>query len=373
MIREALNDFAVRNARVFEGRERTVGASEVGTCMRRTFYVKRGGERDSEHTNSWGATARATVFENHFWIPALRAQFGERLLFAGEQQETFALGLLSSTPDGLIVALDSDVLAPLGVDDIGGDGSLVVECKTIDPRAKLDGPRLDHALQAQAQLGLLHALTSHRPEYALISYTDASSWDRIHEFPIRRDPVVFANTQKRAAAIMSARSAEELAPEGWVGGGGECCYCPFTRACGRARTAVPDTDNVADPQFVAEVRDLALAYEAHRGEVDAATSKVRELQNEIRERLRTKGLRRAAGDDFSIMWSPVKGRQGTNTKALAAAAAAAGIDVTQFETVGDPTDRLTISVQNSEALTRGSGPTPAAATAAGGMYERLEV
>ena len=43
------------------------------------------------------------------------------------------IGFLSGTPDALLIALDPDTLAPLGVTDIGGDGSLIVEAKTIAP------------------------------------------------------------------------------------------------------------------------------------------------------------------------------------------------------------------------------------------------
>ena len=62
---------------------------------------------------------------------------------------------------------------------------------------------------------------------------------------------------------------------------------------------------------------------------------------------RAKGLRRVAGDDFSIVWSPVKGRQSFDVKALKAAAIAAGVDVAQFETIGEPTDRLDVRVQGT--------------------------
>jgi hypothetical protein len=357
MIREALAAYAATNARAFEDRAQTIGASDIGQCARKVFWTKMEGDpeygagRDPEYADGWGARVRGTVFENHFWVPAMRARFGERLLFAGEQQETFALGFLSGTPDGLLVALESDALAGLGVADIGGDSSLVIEGKTIDPRARLDGPRLEHTYQAQVQLGLLHALTRHRPEYALLSYADASFWDLVYEFPIRRDPAIFAAAQQRASTIMLARTAEELKPEGWIAGGAECGYCPFTRACGRARSAVPsNTDTDAHPQLVAELADLARAVKRLEAETDAAGAKLRGAQNEIRERMRANGLRRVASDGVSITWSAVRGRPAYDVPKIREAAAAAGIDVEQFRTVGDPTDRLIIQVESSEAI-----------------------
>jgi hypothetical protein len=49
----------------------------------------------------------------------------------------------------------------------------------------------------------------------------------------------------------------------------------------------------------------------------------------------------------------VKGRQGLDVKALSAAAAAAGVDVSKFETIGDPTDRLDIRVREARFLATG--------------------
>jgi hypothetical protein len=350
MIREALAEFATSTARTFEAREQTVGASDVGRCARAVYFEKNEGDpafgapRNPDAVDGWGAPLRGSIYEKYVWEPALRAKFDERLLFAGEQQETFALGFLSATPDALIVSLDSDALAPLGVPDIGGDGSLVAECKTIDPRAKLDGPRLAHAYQAQVQLGLIHALTRHRPEYAVITYTDASFWDLTYEFPIRRDPAIFETAQRRAQQILTAQSATALAPEGWIAGGRECDRCPFSRACGNMRAAVPAQAGRPSAQLTAEV--IALAHEAKRieAELDAATAAYRGTQNEIKERLRAANVRRVVGDGVSVLWSAIKGRPSYDWPAIREAAGAAGIDLTQFERTGDASDRLVIQV-----------------------------
>lgn len=203
MIAQALDAYVRSHARIFADRTSTVGASDVGQCSRKVFYSKNEGDpdygapRNPDFVDGWGASMRGRIFEECFWVPALRERYGERLLYAGERQQTFVLGFLSATPDALLIGLEPDVLAPLGVSDIGSDRSLVIECKTIDPRAKLDGPRIEHTYQAQVQLGLLHALTDHRPEYALISYSDASFWDLVYEFPIRRDPEIFETAQRR--------------------------------------------------------------------------------------------------------------------------------------------------------------------------------
>jgi hypothetical protein len=46
---------------------------------------------------------------------------------------------------------------------------------------------------------------------------------------------------------------------------------------------------------------------------------------------------------FRVTWSPVKGRPSWNFPALRSAAAAAGLDLQSFETVGEPTDRLVVT------------------------------
>jgi hypothetical protein len=358
MITEALNAFA-DTARNSSGQSRssTCGASEIGQCIRKTFFVKNADDpvyairRDAGFVDGWGAQLRGTAFEQAFWTPALRAKYGDRLKFAGDQQRSFESGFLSATPDALLTGVPSDVLAPLSVPDIKSD-CLLLEAKTIDPRVKLDGPKPEHAFQTVVQLGLVREITSFAPEYAVISYADASFWSEVTEFAVKFDPTIYDNAKRRAAKIMTANKASELPPEGWISGGHECKYCPFAKTCGIEWRAMPSaSDATADPQFVAEARDLAREAKRYQAEADAATVKLRMTQNEIRERLRAKGLRRVNGDDFSITWAPVKGRQSFDMKALKAAAIAAGVDITQFETIGESTDRLDVHVQSTLSMT----------------------
>jgi hypothetical protein len=81
-----------------------------------------------------------------------------------------------------------------------------------------------------------------------------------------------------------------------------------------------------------------------RAEAETATQRQRAAEEDIRERLRAKGLRRVAGDDFTVVWSPVRGRPSYDMKSIREAAAKAGLDLAEYETVGDPTDRLVIRV-----------------------------
>jgi len=201
-------------------------------------------------------------------------------------------------------------------------------------------------------MGLFGELTPYRPEWAVISYANASFLDDVVEFPVHFDPAIFASAKARAAEIMTAESPEDLRPEGWIAGGRECEYCAFNQACGRIRHAVPPAPmkEPPDPQFVAELSDLARLAKERRRIVESATAALRTVEHEIRERLRGKGLRRVTDDGVSITWSPVKGRPSYDMQGIREAAQKAGVSLDEFVTVGEPTDRLTITIRDAASV-----------------------
>lgn len=347
MIKSALNSYAATTERSWASdRSQTVGASDVGQCARKVFWSKNegdpqyGAQRDPDYVDGWGAKVRGSFYENHFWVPAMRAAYGERLLFAGTEQKTFVSGFLSATPDGLLIGLQPDEVAP------GSGTEVCTECKTVDPRTNLTEAKVENVFQTHIQMGLIRELTPYKPTHSILSYTDASFWSEIKEFVIPFDEKVYEGGKARAAQIMTATSAAELKPEGWIAGGKDCEYCPFTKACGITRRSVPETDAKPDPQFVAECADLAVAIKALEGRRDDADEQMRELQQQMRDRLREHGVRKIPG---VVSWSSVKGRQSYNNKAIQQAAIAAGVDIEQFSTVGEPTDRLTIQLKDAAA------------------------
>lgn len=339
MIKDSLEAFVQATKKVWkEPRTATVGASEIGLCARRVHWTKVGQSHSDGHEENWGAQVRGSAIESHFWHPALKRKFGRRLLISGEQQRTLRKGTLSATPDGLVVGLPRDALKHLGVADVGAGGCILVECKSIDPRVNLVKEKEENAYQVQVQLGLVRALTKHKPEYALISYVDASFWDEVMEFPVKFDPRVFAEAQRRAAEIMQG-PAKALKPEGYIAGGKECEYCPFTQPCGVIRRSVPERERAADPQLVAELTDAVAEILEVESQAEELTKKQRELEQDLKNRMREKGVRRIPG---LVVWSAVKGRKSYDNKAIREAAAARGVDVEALSTVGDPTDRLQI-------------------------------
>jgi len=348
MIKHALNSYAASTERQWASdRSQTVGASDVGQCARKVFWLKNegdptyGAQRDPEYVDGWGAKVRGSFYENHFWVPAMRAAYGDRLLFAGAEQKTFVSGFLSATPDGLLTGLQPNEVAP------GSGAEVCAECKTADPRTNLTEAKVENVFQTHIQMGLIREMTPYKPTHSILSYTDASFWSEIKEFVIPFDPQVYEVGKARAAQIMTATSASELKPEGWIAGGHDCEYCPFTRACGITRRSVPEAEAKPDPQFAAEMADMAALAKRLEADGKATEAELRTVQQAIRDRLREKGVRKIPG---IVSWSHVKGRQSYNNKAIQQAAIAAGVDIEQFSTVGEPTDRLTISLPASAGV-----------------------
>lgn len=310
MIAAALHAFAEASQRQFmQDRSQTVGASSVGRCARQTYFEKNEGDpvygspRDVGAPQRWGATLRGSMMENHFWEPALRAVFGDRLLFAGAAQRTLIDGFLSATPDGLLTGLAANALAELGVADIEGD-CIAVEAKSVDPRTNMIEPKPENVFQVHVQLGLIRTLTPHRPTYGLLSYMDASFWDLTHEFPIRFDPEVFEEAKRRARDIMLARSPADLKAEGVIAGGKECELCAFTHACGVARTArVPASAKSVDPIMADTIAELALVARNARDLSAASMLSAKAQEEEVRALMAAAETRKLTHNGISISWS----------------------------------------------------------------------
>lgn len=358
MIRAALAAHAAASQRWFSrDRIQTVGASEVGLCARRVYFSKNEGDavyghaRDADHVDGWGARTRGSVFEEAFWAPAVKAAFGDRALYVGVEQETFVDGFLSGTPDGVIVGCAPNVVAhlPGGVPEIDGD-AVLLDAKTVDPRTRLDAPKPEHVFQVQAGMGLVRDLTGLRVGAAVLSYTDASFWDEGREFAVVFDAAVYAEARRRARDVMVATAADRLKPEGVMAGGRECERCPFTAACGQARAdRVPKGSDPVPTQLAETIADLARAARALRDGADDDMGRAREHEEEIRALLAEAGMRRLDHEGVSVRWSPVKGRPSYDHKAIRKAAEAAGVDVERFQRVGDPTNRLAITLSESSS------------------------
>ena len=347
--------------RTFKNRHLTVGASEIGRCARMAWYVKKHPSAAVFEDESFGASHRGNMIEAHTVVPALQAAFGDKLLLAGKKQKTFVEGPLSATPDGLLVDLERKFLAGFDIPDIGPGRCILVEIKSIDPRIQLRSPKPEHARQANQQLGLVRSLTEWKPKYCLIMYVNASFMDDVVEFVVEFDQEMFERQKKRGAMILNAKTARELQPEGWIKGGKECDYCKFADACTELRTDVPaESGKKADPQFAAEIRELALEERDLDTKASEIAERQREIQIQIKDRLREKKLRGIKEADITVSWYPVKARITFDNEALRAGAAAANFALSPYEKVGTPGDGLRITLKGPPSATATKGVAPKA-------------
>jgi hypothetical protein len=340
-IKDCLIRYAASLEKVWShDRRQTVGASRIGLCERQTWFGQVEADPDADYVNRWGFALRGTLMEEGYWVPGLRAGLpeGVELLYAGDQQRTLVDGYLSATPDGLLIGEVDDALAHLGIRDIGD--ALAVECKTIDPRVNLESEKPAHSFQVQVQLGLLRHATPYRPEYALVSYTNASDMDDVKEFAVKFDQRIYDAAKARARKIMMAEDSLELVAEGRLTGGEECKWCPFKSRCAEAIVGSIPTDDTTQlgDNAIAELH--ALRDEERRLAEAIAEVELRHntKKEEIKQLLRANGVRRANGEGWGVNWFSAKGREIVDTKA----AEAAGIDLSAFKHLGDPSDRLIV-------------------------------
>jgi hypothetical protein len=351
-IKDMVDAWVAANPKVWEhDRTGSLGASSVGRCLRLAFFERHEPDKADQTDDDYGYKVRGDILERHLWVPAIehavRQSNSLSFLYGGEAQISLVSGFLSATPDGLLTGVDRDCLKHLGVLDILAH-ELVVEAKSIDPRVKLLEAKPEHVFQVQVQMGLTREVTAHRPEYALISYVDASCVSLIHEFPIRFDADAYAAAKARARRVFAAHTAAELPPEGRLEGGKECKFCSFHSACGAIEAdAVPEEARPAGELPAVVLKNLAemvMMERAWRREKKNAERQLALTQDGIKQVLREAATRSAAGSGWSISYSRTKGRKSLDTKALVAAAIEAGIDVTQFERAGSDADRLTVKV-----------------------------
>jgi hypothetical protein len=351
MLRKIIDDYAATLSKTWQhDRSKTVGASEIGQCARKTFWTKnegtkKGVKRDDDYEDAWGARIRGTIMEQAFWEPAMAHKFGTNLLRSGNAQETLILGHLSATPDALIINQPFDILKGIGIPDLRGitplEGCFMAESKTLDPRTNLVEAKTENLFQAQVQLGLMRELTLYKPYYNVITYMDASFWSEVMEFPIEFDEDIYAAAKKRATVIMTADNGRELPAEGWIAGGKECSFCPFVGACGVERHTIPRNKNAkASPQFEAEIIDYCKEYNELKMQSLTVKAQKREVEEKIRGRLQDKGVRRI---ENVVNFYGVKGSVRYSSRKMQERLIELNEDIDEFASVSDDSSRLVIA------------------------------
>lgn len=347
---KVFSDFVEANQKKWgHNRNETLGASETFVCIRKGFFDKRGAdlgyEPDPEHEDDWGATRRGDMIENHHVVPAISGFMpsGLEVLYTGDNQVTLMMGKSSATPDGLITGLPKNCALTIkagghvvSIPDIRSD-CVVLEIKSIDPRATLVEERAKHNGQTQMQLGLFHEKTKYRPMYSIVLYFDASFVSKMTPFVVEFEPETYAIGLLRGVEIWSTDDPTQLVPEGIFSG--DCAYCCWRAACGQAVVdSIPDydTDETLTPETVAALDPLVKEAIAAKAFVEAAEKRKAIADEHLKSYLMTKNRRKAKGPTWSVSWYPMPGKKTLDRKALTAA----GIDLTQYEKQGTPFDVL---------------------------------
>lgn len=363
-VREAVNAYGSTLDSKFAGdRSKTIGASEIGLCARRVAWQKKelGGTTPSKKAaksktkpyarktgdkrgaaqapENWGAHVRGSTIEDVIWRPAMIARFGDDFKMH-TPQVTLVSDCLSATPDGLVATRGRELLEPLGIKVPGSKPAcVVVDCKSVDPRVNLAEEKAEHAFQVQVQMGLIRERTQHKPEYAILSYIDASFWHEVVEFAVKFDQDAYDAAKLRAARIMRAEPQDQR-PEGWIAGGKECGWCPhYSKCCEMMHGKIPEVESTEDPQFKAEIEDLAKRALQIKGRENAAAKDYKDIQDQIRERLREKGVRKIPG---VVNWYGVKGRVSWDVEAMVEVLRKKRVPVDQFATTGEATSQIAI-------------------------------
>lgn len=223
-------------------RSKTVGASEIGRCIRAVAMKKQGVKPDTDHVDDPGFATRGNLIEDGWAAPVLARAAeaaGAKLLWSGQENQTSIVWekkYASCTPDGLFVGVPRDWLAGLGVKKCSPH--VLAEIKSIDPRVSPDRlPKDGHPEQAHFGMGLVRAATEYKPEFALLYYVNCSKLTDQYPLVIAFNESYFARQLARAKKAVTT-PWKTLVAEGKIGGGKQCKYCEFQRTCLGKRSSV---------------------------------------------------------------------------------------------------------------------------------------
>lgn len=356
---ELFSLYMAENQKVWEhDRRSTLGASEVFDCLRKGWYEKRGTEfsiePDEDYDDDYGAMERGNLIENYFAVPALRLALpklptlppGVKILLSGSDQKTVVLDRNSATPDGLIFGLTSGPLCVRGggqdiyIPDIKSN-CIVLELKSVDPRAVLLEERVKHHNQTQVQLGLIREVTPYKPVYAIVLYIDASFLSKVTPFVVEFKESIYVEAKQRAADVWRVSDPMMVTPEGRFSDA--CKHCRWRGPCGSTTIAsIPNKLNKPQsPKAIQEMDPLARAYLDAKATFEVAETELKKRAEAIKESLLDNKVSQLAGATWKVTWFPVKGKLSLDREAVKAA----GIDLEPFMKEGNGHEQLRVTPQ----------------------------
>lgn len=339
-------------------RAKTIGASEVFSCMRKLFFDKRGNDLgfriDTDYTEAWGATERGNLIENHHVVPALIHSLpdGVQLHYAGSAQVTLLdkkAPRNSATPDGLYTGLPKckKLTIKAGghyivIDDFK-TGCLGLEIKSIDPRARLEEERVKHFGQTQVGMGMIREdkKTKWMPDHWLILYFDCSFLDNMTPFLIDWEPGIYEAAKKRAPVIWEYDEPTAFAAEGKLTG--ECDHCKWRTACGEAVVGELKFTSVkpcSDPEVIDAISDAVLDFLAKKASVGFAEEELELAKDRVKQAMLANRVRVVDAPTWKATWSSQSGNKRVNYKQLIEDHQ---IDTTPYQVEGAPFDKLLVT------------------------------
>ncbi len=339
---ESAKLFTAQRKKTFgHDRRLTVGASEVGKCLRATAARKQGWAPDPGFENNSGFTVRGDVIEDAWSAPLAEfhvKRLGGELLYAGQSNQVTLKAdkvPLSATPDGLAIRVPRNFLADYGVKDIGTTAT-VLEFKSLDDRFdKTNLPKFEHVAQTITQLGMIRRALKHKPKWGSVWYVDTSDWWNIDVKPVEYSEDSFRSLLVRANRALTVKDPNQLQPEGKMAGGKECRTCEFASRCFGFLPWLQKDAKKVSPKLVAEIVKLRKLIQ--KAEVDKAKAEDRRVSFEAEmfatlARAKTNFVKLPGGG--SVIAKRTASQMRINQKKLVEAAIKKGIDV---EALREPT------------------------------------
>jgi hypothetical protein len=181
----------------------------------------------------------------------------------------------------------------------------------------------------------------HYCPYGLLMYVDASNFDDVvtYRIEVPADPLAYLTeiAEGRGAKVLRTRNVSRLDREGKKTG--ECKWCDFRVECigDEAEGETGKRGNRGSALDTAVKRYIA---------AKADESEAKGLKDEQAETIKVEMRKRNAASlevgEYKVTLSKMKGRRRQDRKALEAELQQHGVQLEDFETVGDPYEQLSI-------------------------------
>lgn len=195
-----------------------VTASEVGNCVRSTWFAKHA--LPPKGDGVWGYFARGHNVEAWVVDQLRMSNSGATFIMMGSDQRSMHWEGQAGTPDGIMTTLDQE--------------HYVFDIKSIHPQTNRKFlPKPQHVMQIHQNILLAEKCLDIEIAGGMILYVDASNYQTMDEYYIEYDIAAMEQVTDRATRIHEADKPNDLPAEGMFKSNG-CKFCPFTANCSDA-------------------------------------------------------------------------------------------------------------------------------------------